>query len=300
MSFVRRRCSVRSPSPFFSLRSDTSARRVVGDGGAHYCSVGVGEPFGSRTVHILSREDVHPLHSVRGRERGASADERYRCSSCGERTRYRIAHLARRVIRDESHGVYRLDCRTSRNYQPATCEATLFFFGEDSVHEPYYRFRFSHATLARQTARQLALGRVDDGCSARTEYVEIRLRRRMREHVAVHRRSDDGAAAGGQIGREQQIVGDAVSHLGDGIRRGWGDKIAVRPLAHRDVGVPVAVFGVVELDGDRILGQRRHSNRRDELLGGRRHYDPHLRTRGFQKTTKHSRLICRYAAGYTQ
>ncbi len=105
---------------------------------------------------------------------------------------------------------------------------------------------------------------------------QVLLGRRVGVHVQIHGGGDDHRAAGGEVGRQQQVVGDAGRHFGQCIGRGGGDQVAVGPFAERDMGIPGPVLGVEELHEDRVSGERGHRQGRDELLRQRSHHHAHV------------------------
>ncbi len=183
-----------------------------------------------------------------------------------------------------------------RRYEEAPPRKTLFFFAEQPLHFGYYLLGLGHAPLARKAAGKLAFARLDDGDARRAQRGEVMLRGGVGIHVQIHRRSYGDGAACRQIGRQQQIVCHARGHFGQRVGRGGRYKIAVRPLAERDMRVPCTVFGVEKVDQNRVARQRGHGKRRDELFGHGCHDHAHLASGALQKTAKHSRLVCRYAA----
>ena len=162
-----------------------------------------------------------------------------------------------------------------RDDQPFTLQ-TLFFFAEKVADECGDRFGFGHAALAGQSAGQFAFAGLDDADAAFGECPQVLLRGCVGVHVQVHGGSRDDRAACREVGRQQQIVGDAAGHLGQRVGRGGGDQVAVRPFAQRHVGVPRAVFRIEEFDQNGIFRERGHRQRRDELLGQRRHHHAHV------------------------
>ena len=203
---------------------------VVGHSGTHHGAVRLLEGPDRGVVHLGGREHVHALHACRCRQRGAARDERHAGASVGQLPGNGIAHLARRVVRDEPYGVDGLDRGSCRDDQPFTCEA-LFFFAEKTAHECGDRIGFGHAALAPKAAGQFAFTRLDDMHAVSGERPEILLRGLVGVHVQVHGGSHGDRTAGREVGCQQQVVGDAGGHLGQGVCRGGGDQVAVGPLA---------------------------------------------------------------------
>ena len=57
----------------------------------------------------------------------------------------------------------------------------------------------------------------------------------MLPHIDVHRGSDHYGRGGGEIKRRQEIVGDALRELGNGVGGGRSDDQAINALRNRDV-----------------------------------------------------------------
>ena len=112
-----------------------------------------------------------------------------------------------------------------------------------------------------------------------TQLLKVALCSRMGIHVEIHRRSNNHTALGRQITRQQKVVRNAARHLGQRVGRRGGYDHAIGPLAQRHVRIPLPVLGIEKLHKNGMLGQRGHRQRRDELLGQRRHNHTHLGSR---------------------
>ena len=269
--------------PEFGLRR--AFGRVVGHSGAHHGAVRLLEGAGRGVVHFRRRKHVHAFDARRRRQRRASRDEGDFRTPGGQLAGEGVSHFARRVVRDEPHGVDGFDRGPGRDDHAFTREALFFFSGRaaEQVADECGDFgRFGHAALAAKTAGQLAFARLRDPHTALRERPQVPLRRLVGVHVEVHGRGHDDWTACRKIGREQQVVRDARCHFGQRVGRGRGDQVAVGPFAQRDVGVPCAVLRVEELHQNRIFRERGHRQRRDELLGQRRHHDAHFGARRLQ------------------
>ena len=102
--------------------------RIVRHGGAHDSAVGAVESRGRGVVHLGGREHVHALHARRCRQRRAPRDEGHLRTARGQRSGDGVAHFARRVVRDEPHGVDGFD-RGACRYDEAFTGQVLFFSG---------------------------------------------------------------------------------------------------------------------------------------------------------------------------
>ena len=99
------------------------------------------------------------------KQRRTPRDEGYLRTACGQRSGDGVAHLSRRVVRDEPHGVDGFD-RGACRYDKAFTGQVLFFFGgsrgEEFAHIGGDFRGFGHASLAREPAGQLPFGGFDD------------------------------------------------------------------------------------------------------------------------------------------
>ena len=102
--------------------------RIVCHGGAHDSAVGALEGSGRGIVHLGGREHVHAFHARGRRQRRTPRDEGYLRTACGQRSGDGVAHLSRRVVRDEPHGVDGFD-RGACRYDKAFTGQVLFFSG---------------------------------------------------------------------------------------------------------------------------------------------------------------------------
>ena len=112
----------------------------------------------------------------------------------------------------------------------------------------------------------------------------------MREHVQVHRRGDRYRAAGRKVGRQQQVVGDAVRHLAQRIGRRGGDEQAVRPLAERDVGVPLPFSGLKNSTRMGCFESVAMVSGVMNCLASGSHYDFHLGACAFEQAAEYAAL----------
>ena len=107
-------------------------------------------------------------------------------------------------------------------------------------------FRFGEAAGADHAAGEVSAARLDDEHAATAQDVKVRLRRGMLPHVDVHGGSDDDRRSGGEVQRAEEIVGDALGELGEGVGGGGSDQQSVDGLRNRDVldgGVEVGLLG---------------------------------------------------------
>ena len=110
---------------------------------------------------------------------------------------------------------------------------------------------------------------------------------------------------GGEIERAEEIVGDALGELGDGVGGGRSDQQRVDGLRDRDVfdgGVEVGLLGRrAEHAGDDLLaGERGEGQRADELLRRGGHDDLHAHAALLQLANDFGGLVGGDAAAYAQ
>ncbi len=266
--------------------------RVVRHGGAHHGAVRRVEGLRGRAVHLFGRQHLDAAHALRCGERRAAAHERDVGTPCRQFARNGIAHLARRMVGEVAHGVDGFD-RGSGSHQVAFPgeRRAPFARGQQPLHGPHDGLGLLHAAFAREAAGQLALARLDHRDAPFGQRAQVLLRGDVGVHVQIHGRSHGHRTAGREVGREQEVVRRAVGHFRQRVGRRGGYEHQVGPLAQRDVGVPGAVLGIEEFDQDGTLRERGHGQRRDELLGQRRHHHLHLGACGAEQTTEHRGLI---------
>ena len=97
-----------------------------------------------------------------------------------------------------------------------------------------------HAPDALFPLGELAFGRADELDPARAERCDVLLRRRMEPHARVHRRRDQHGAGMGENRLGEHVVGEAVRHARERVRRQRRDdeqipapEMRIRILARR-------------------------------------------------------------------
>ena len=97
----------------------------------------------------------------------------------------------------------------------------------------------------------------------------------MLPHFAVHRWSDQNRRAGGESDGRERVVGKAIRHGSESIRRSGGDEEEIGLVSELDVpGLP-ALFLSKQIGDNRILGERAQGQRSDEFESGFRQYTGH-------------------------
>ena len=146
-------------------------------------------------------------------------------------------------------------------------------------------FGFGQASGADVAAGlRAAVAGDDEVVRARGKGSEVRLYRRMGEHVAVHRGRNEYARAGGEVEGGQEVVGDAVRQFAEGVGARRGDEVGIRPA--REFDVPHALFGGGVKEGitHRLAGNGLQGGGGDEFVRVFAHDDAHVIALFFQES----------------
>jgi len=76
-----------------------------------------------RLVHLARRDHVEAPHAARRRQPGRAADQRHLGAGLARRAGDRVAHLARRAVRDSAHRIDRLERRPGRDQHAPALQA---------------------------------------------------------------------------------------------------------------------------------------------------------------------------------
>ncbi len=132
------------------------------------------------------------------------------------------------------------------------------------------------AALADPSAGEIAAARIDELHAARGERREVRLHRRVLEHVGVHRRREQDRLAQRQDERRQEVVGDPVRELGDDVGGRGRDQEQIDFRGERDV-LDVRVHAGRELIADHPASRNRlERDGPDEAARRSRHQRDHV------------------------
>jgi hypothetical protein len=136
--------------------------------------------------------------------------------------------------------------------------------------------------------------------AARDQLLDIGFGRGIEPHHVIHRRCHRDRGGGRQTQRRQQIIGQSMRESGQEIGARWRHQDQIRPACQFDVP-----HGSFRASSHRSLRTGRpdtslKSDRRDELLGGRRHHDLHLRAAFTQAARQIGALIGRDTAGHSE
>ena len=120
----------------------------------------------------------------------------------------------------------------------------------------------------------------------------------MLPHVGVHGRRHDDGLGERQVHRAEQVVGDAVGHLGQRVGGSRGHHHDVGFLAVVDVGdarVRRELTDLILADG--MCGKSLEGHGADELRGGTRHDHANLHARFLEAAQQFGSLIGGYPSG---
>ena len=159
------------------------------------------------------------------------------------------AHFAGRIIADETYRVNLFVSWSGCNHDLLAFQIELiaFFFLavfrcsfiglcillslfiKESVKAFYDNIRFFHASLSFQSACQESHFRFYDVISVAQKCFHVGLGRRMLIHVEVHGWSDENRCFHRQIGCDEHVVSNSVSHLSHGRGCARSDEHGVGP-----------------------------------------------------------------------
>ncbi len=181
------------------------------------------------------------------------------------------------AVADEADGVDGLAGAAGGDEHAQSAQVALALHLQAQLHLGHDTVGIGHAPGAVHAAGQLARARLDHEHAPLPQERHVALRGRVFPHVGVHSRRHHDGLGEGQTHGGQEVVGDAVGHLGQRVgRRGSDDHDVGFPavLDVGDAGIGAQLVDVVEpagMPGEGLEGHGRH-----ELRGGRGHDDPHL------------------------
>ena len=200
-----------------------------------------------------------------------TADERDLRAAQHRLTRDGVAHLSRGVVGDEADGVDALAGRACGDEDFFTRQVLLTRkLAQEVVAERLLRGQLA---LARVAAREIALVGRNHRHAAPLQGSEVLLYRRALEHVHVHRGRDHHGGRHREQGGGEHVVGDAVRHLREDVRRGWRDKHRVRALRERDMRHLDGIGALKGIGIAPVFRQRLKGDGGDERRGVLRHDD---------------------------
>ncbi len=247
-------------------------------------------PHLRRCVHLdgLRAQRRSEAHRPRNQNHARAA----RQSRLGQR----VAHFSAGTVGEVAHGVERLlggpggDERHFA-FQVVARHGRALDGGGDG-------FGIGEPSRADHPASQVAALRLHNHVSALAQRRNIGLRGGVRPHVGVHGGRNHHRSGECQVEGGDEVVGQAVGHLGDQIRGGRRDHQQIVFLGDRDV-FDGALDG--EQVGEGLLaGQRGEGQRLHELPRCGGHGGPHLVAALHQQPRQFRGLVGRDAAAYAQ
>ncbi len=208
-------------------------RPEIRDGRGHQHHRGLLEVTEHRLGHLLGGSNaLEPGDRRRFRTRWAADQQNARAAAAAD-LRQRVTHLSGRAVADVANRIERLFGGTGRHQNRFPFQILTQAQGfENRLRNALGR---SEAAGAGHAAGQVTLVGIDHPHAAVPQRLQVLLSGRVLPHVDVHGRRDDEWSLGGQAKRSEEIVSDAVSHLGQHVGRGGGDHEGVDRLCHRDV-----------------------------------------------------------------
>ena len=264
----------------------------------------------ARFGQLAGGTDLDQLCSSRRLQRDVRGDDRHAGAAGNRARRQREAHAAGGAVTDVADAVDRF---------PGTAG------GDEHAQVPQVR-AFERALAGGEQLRrlgqppnpafpvrsELSLARLDHRHPALGEQPQVRLRRSVQVHAAVHRRGDQHRAAGGQRGRGHEVVSEPVRELCEriGTRRRDQEHVGAiderqmtdqRPRGQRLAGIGAASRVGLELaDQYRRAGDCLKRRAANELLTGRRLDDPDRGSRKRRQARELKAFVCRDPAGYAE
>ena len=232
------------------LRPGDLGRAVVGHGGGHQQQVAVREALLARRRQLRGGLDVDVGDDRVAVQGHVGGDARHGGAAPGRLVGQREAHPPRGAVADVADAVDRLARAPGGHEHPEPVERARRAGRHDRLDGDQQLGRLAQAAGAPLPLRSERAGAgVQNGDPARAQDVQVGLRRRVRPHLVVHRRGDEDGAGGGEGGRGDEVVGEAVRELGDRVRRGRRDQVGVGIAHELEVRERVVL-------GRRLIGER--------------------------------------------
>src|ERR1039458_3848528 len=265
------------------------------DGGHAEVGYGGGADDHGRVGQVLHDGGAH-LRGAGDGDEGAAGGRRER-SGGGDKDDLRaalaggfgegVAHLAAGAVAEKADGVDGLAGASGGDEDGLAVKVLCGRGLQGGEHGLGDGVDVGEAAGAGHAAGEVAAAGFYDGDAAGLKYRDIRTCRRVVPHVHVHRGGDDDRSGGGKKHGGEEVVGEAVGHLGEDVGGGGRDDDRVGGLGLRDVLDLGCFFGaprIVETSGelallaphggdDFVAGERGEGKRLNELLGGAGHDD---------------------------
>ncbi len=177
--------------------------------------------------------------------------------------RDRVALLARGAVADEAHRIDRLVGRPARHQRAPPRERRLrpeiLLNGADDLH------RLGHAPEAAFVLGERARIGPDPPHAARFQGFHVRDGGIVAPHAVVHRGGHQHRLVGGEQHRRGEIVGDALRHFGEDIRRRRGHDEQIGLLREPQMAHLRLVGQRKDVGINLLMAERRDRQRRHEL-----------------------------------
>ena len=241
-------------------------RAEVGGRGGHDQRVAAGGGLTDYGRHIGCRLDVDALDAVGRRERDGAADQCDLRAAVTGRLGDGETHLAGRAVAQEAHRVERLVRAAGADNDAAPRKVAVG--AERLPHGAEDRFGLEETAEAHVPAREAALGGAGEADAPFAQQGDVRLRRRVRPHLRVHRRRDEYGRGRGERGERDHVVGHAVRESRDRGGAGGRDQHRSGGASERDVLFRGLRLRVEHIGDDGAQRQAAKGQRRHELLCG--------------------------------
>ena len=208
-----------------------------------------------------------------------------------------IAHFAGRQVGDAAHRVDGLVGGAGRHQDALALQG---LWSEEIRQLLDQHGGFQHPAGANLAAGLLARIRTQYLHAIGTQLVDVALGGRVLPHLPVHGRCHQQRDVAGQAQGGEQIVTQAMGHLGQKIGRCRGDDDGIGVAAQFDVGHAVVDAGVEGAGEHRFARQRLEGGGADEMGGSPGHHHLHAGAGPLQVTHQLCGLVGGHTAGHAQ
>ncbi len=208
---------------------------IVGHGGGHDEDVGLGQALHHLGVHLSGRGSLDLADAGRRGHVHVGLDQIHLGAPVEGGPGQGEPHLARAAVADETHGIDGLPRATGGDDHAQAAQVALALHLQPQLHLGHDAVGVGHPPRAVDAAGQLAGARFHHEHPSVAQQAHVALGGRVLPHVGVHGRSDHHGLGEGQAHGGEEIVGDAVGHLGQRVGRGRSDDHDVGLLAVFDV-----------------------------------------------------------------
>ena len=222
-------------------------------------------------------------HMAAGFARGCGDGKTHLSGAAIREVAHRVETLARGAGRDQ-HIKARQQPGIGRRFEQAGCK----------------QVGFPHAPGADLTARLVAGRGAEKAYAARDQRGDVRLRRLVGPHDAIHGGSDDDGRLGREAKRRQQIVGASACQTRDQVRTCGRDEHELGPACELDVAHGRFRALIPEVGAYGTTRHRLECHGRHEFPRGLSHDDLYLGAALDQPAHQIGTLVGRNASGHSQ